>query len=948
MKKTIVLFSFFLITCTYAQEKEKPFFKNINPDPLGNPWIIGGYSGIEDSVLKNMQELELPDTRSGLPSRIDNSQQAYFRPVFVQKGGSCGQASGISYTFTYEINFLRKLSSDTGINQYPSHHTWNFLNEGVGKGSNYTDGWEIARENGIPHVEDWGGLTGDEKKWLSGYQAYYNAMFNRVEDYYYIDVSTPCGLNTLKRWLHDHGNASAAGGLANFSAGAEKAVTRKLPYGTHEERKFMILKWSDPVDHAMTIVGYDDSIRYDFNNDGTYSNDKDLNNDGITDMKDWEIGGLIMVNTWGTDWCDSGRAYVPYRQLAMEVGDGGIGYKKVFVVRVKKEHTPHMIMKTSISHEMRNKLIIEAGVAYQLEDTLPVHSVSFNSFYKKGGGFPMQGINDDPIEIALDISPLLDKSPEEPVRYFLIVSEQDKDNQAVGKIHYLSVVDYRKSPVQEWVSPQSDSIKNHGKTILSVFPAFGGMPPRNLSLIYNKDSVYLNWDEPLGGESPLNYHIYKNGVFLDESTGQNYNFKQILPNGTSFKVRALYATGASAPSNVVYINSAAVFPVAASGKCLQFEGINNYVYCGDSIKLHNRSFSIDFWAKRSAVNSKNEFVIGHGKWGKGSQGLHIGFRNNKLMCGFYGDDIHTTQTYRDTDWHHWTISYDTASMEQKIYRDGVLENTRKADSNYMGIGKFYIGCVNAVTYQYYGQIDEVRVWAKVLEEAEIAQGMYYKNMHPQDSSLLASWNFDEAFGDTLYDQSGNGHHGILKNFDPMLRKKSLAWQRYQMKDIKVTFRFQAASDPLQRPLHVQVLSSPNHGILHFDSLDMYFTYTATDTLYFEDSFSYRAETEGYYDDYQIYIKAPLFLNIPSEPDHIQNITVFPNPFSDRIHIAIEKDLEQPLFIQLRDIRGRVLMSDQFRGKEYTFESAHLNQGIYLLILKSNTSVIYKKIIRSGI
>ncbi|MFO7809875.1 MAG: hypothetical protein R6V47_00695, partial [Candidatus Delongbacteria bacterium] len=56
-------------------------------------------------------KLTLPDHYAGtikdLPYKLDNSQLKYFRPVFSQKRfGSCAQASGIGYVFTYHMNFL--------------------------------------------------------------------------------------------------------------------------------------------------------------------------------------------------------------------------------------------------------------------------------------------------------------------------------------------------------------------------------------------------------------------------------------------------------------------------------------------------------------------------------------------------------------------------------------------------------------------------------------------------------------------------------------------------------------------------------------------------------------------------------------------------------------------------------------------------------------------------
>jgi C1A family cysteine protease len=59
------------------------------------------------------------------------------------------------------------------------------------------------------------------------------------------------------------------------------ATYRWIPQDQYGPRRRMIISWSDPVDHAMTFVGYDDSIRYDFNNDGKCTNDIDITGDSI-------------------------------------------------------------------------------------------------------------------------------------------------------------------------------------------------------------------------------------------------------------------------------------------------------------------------------------------------------------------------------------------------------------------------------------------------------------------------------------------------------------------------------------------------------------------------------------------------------------------------------------------------------------------------------------------
>ena len=75
---------------------------NVNPDPDGEPWIIGPGNSLgepADTVIID------PDALLSLPNYVDNSQEIFFWDIFNQGSyNSCSQAAGVAYTFAYEIN----------------------------------------------------------------------------------------------------------------------------------------------------------------------------------------------------------------------------------------------------------------------------------------------------------------------------------------------------------------------------------------------------------------------------------------------------------------------------------------------------------------------------------------------------------------------------------------------------------------------------------------------------------------------------------------------------------------------------------------------------------------------------------------------------------------------------------------------------------------------------
>jgi hypothetical protein len=456
---------------------------NINPDPNGEPWWAGKLRTLtpeDHEFLNSLPKLKIPDNQQGkdLPVSVDNSEQPYFRPIFSQEGGSCGQASGIGYCFTYEIDFERGIPANTLQNQYPTHYSWNFLNGGSGGGSWYFDGWRIIQANGCPNIVDWGGhfAYGGESRWMSGYDEYFNGMYNKVYEIYSINVGTADGLEIFKNWIYDHLNGSDAGGIACFGAGVSGSFyMASLPAGTPEAGKAVVVNWDESVNHAMTFVGYNDEIRYDFNNDGQYTTDIDINGDGTVDMKDWEIGGVKLANSWGGSFGDGGFAYTMYKNLAESHDNGGIWSNTIHIIQTKEAYSPILTIKTTIKHDSRNKVKIIAGVSTDVNNVKPDNFLTFPCFSYQGGGLYMQGgysQSDKTIEIGLDITPLLSYiNPGEDSKFFLQVIEKDPNNLGQGEIVSYSIIDYSNGVEEIICEQQNVTINNNDTTSLSVIKA---------------------------------------------------------------------------------------------------------------------------------------------------------------------------------------------------------------------------------------------------------------------------------------------------------------------------------------------------------------------------------------------------------------------------------------------------------------------------------------------
>lgn len=429
----------------------------------------------DQEQLLSLPDLVMPDSykNKSIPYKVDHSESEHFRDMFAQSGMSCGQASSTGVCFTYEMNAARNLEANVNAHLYPTGFVYNWdAGDWGGNGVSYYHTLEVLRTVGTPNQEEYGGTidAGGNYRWMTGYDLYYSAMHNRISHAYKIDVGDAEGLQIMKNWINDHLTGDDDGGCAIFYS-TVPSIDGVLPAGTEEGGKKVITTLSASTSHSMAILGYNDSIRYDYNGDGQYTNNLDITGDGQVTMADWEIGGIKMCNTYsgGPAWADGGFCYIMYKALAT----GAFWHDIVHVMTVNPTYEPQLTAKVSITYTNRKRIKVYAGIATNTSATMPEYVIDLNVFDYQGGDRYMTGGDteaDKTIEFGLDLTPLLNLiSPGQEAKYFIQVYENDADGWGSGTLNSFSLINYSSgTPVETVCSNPAQTIPQNGIATLSI------------------------------------------------------------------------------------------------------------------------------------------------------------------------------------------------------------------------------------------------------------------------------------------------------------------------------------------------------------------------------------------------------------------------------------------------------------------------------------------------
>lgn len=740
------------------------------------------------------------------PAYVNNAEQKYFPPVFNQDGGSCGSASRISYMFTYELNAYRDLNGKVPENYYPSHFVWLLTNGNSGKN-------EFVTSIGVPSAATYGGQTysqlfgsqdcaNNDFGWMQGYDKWFEAMHNRMlpPANFPLNVGTEEGRELVKNWLWNHNGDDSFGaggicgiGLASMGGeydGSIPSTAANISAGVVGKK--YVQAWGTQVDHAMTIVGYDDRIEFD------------LDGDGICGEPDAdEVGAWIIVNSWGDWWSNNGFIYCPYAYggASSNIVNGVKKFAKNWwapeIYKVRKDYRPLRTIKLEMDYSRRSEMCLSAGISADINADMPEKSIAFEHFKYAGDGnygnsnpapeVPMLGrwadgkLHTEPMEFGYDLTDLTegyDKSM--PLKYFFIIDTKSWA-QGNGRIYNASIIDYEHNlngvEASFAIPAGGVEIKNAGEqTIISV--VVNGEPyyaPKNLMLL----SSQLSWNSPTPSKYNIsNYNIYNNDELLGSVAGNvtSYDVQGTIKG--SYAVSAVYEGGVE--SKKISVSA----PIATELENVALNLNRSGIRVPEAFAIKYDKATIEFSMKPNTLVGWNQSA-GPG-WGTFM--FHSDY-DGSITAGW--DTSNRTATSAGAlqvgVWSHVAIVVDGNKLT--IYVNGEPKASCTS-STYRGVGGFgdfeFTASVGSYNNAYTdATIDELRIWNKARTASEIKdnyKSQFAGSMLPEGLVAYFKGETVKVGNEVMWRNFIDGKHATIlnSNYSVAYRSETLPYSKAEL------------------------------------------------------------------------------------------------------------------------------------------------------------------------
>lgn len=425
----------------------KPVHDPLNPPTsgeAGDPRVEGNkktlYS-MDDYYTVAREDDEDYTPLEVLPASVDNSTSEYFPPIVNQVGSSCASYAISYYLHTYMYNKYHSIPT-TRNTVFSPRFNYNITNGAIPRGN--------TSDTVCNYLASTGSVTRD-------YYPFGQDVFDSMEsnDYHYTlpvdeEAYRFAADHKIKYYFKFTNYGSGSGMITSPDSGSIQPIKAALADGNvlitylyNQGFKLIYLKeaddpginkgvvgescWayctSEKGDHVVTVVGYNDNIWSDINDNGK--------------IDSGEMGAFKIANSWG-EWGNDGFIWMPYDALNEYSRVPGVGYQSgrllgmyhiTGIKMVPDEELPSVFLKYSEKTNDRNNSYVYLTGSYNGK-TVTECVDPFNRKDDPTTGYLNCQYPDKYIHFVYSIQPKLEKLGTDDytkVRW-MVSAEHDADN----------------------------------------------------------------------------------------------------------------------------------------------------------------------------------------------------------------------------------------------------------------------------------------------------------------------------------------------------------------------------------------------------------------------------------------------------------------------------------------------------------------------------------------
>ncbi|MBQ0090475.1 MAG: DUF5013 domain-containing protein [Prevotellaceae bacterium] len=746
------------------------------------------------SSMSKVKSLKSKAITKQRPDHVNNALFKYFPPIIAQVGGSCASVNYASYVFANELNSYRDLDASFAENQIPSHFVYLLTFTG-GQGSSRASLFENL---GSPSALDYGGQTTSkyfgvqdrdwpDYGWMQGYDKWYRAILNRSDGDNTISYLTqPESQEQIKNWLWNHdGDEDFHGGGMFYIVIAAGPATAKIPI-TETNRsigvagKKYVCHWGHDINHANTIVGYDDRVEFDLDSNGV-----------VGEKEKGEVGAWIIANSWGDGWEDKGFCYCPYSEsYQSDTRSSQLYGTRIYI---KKNPLPKRVMKIKMDYSKRSMICLSATCTSDTASQVSQDSMYFEHFRYSGDGtgassssspvppeVPMLGkwggkMNYEPMEFAYNLDALTDGKYDmtKPIKYWFNVHTKEKvQDPGVGHIYNVSIMDYEHDPEGIEIPAQIESIVNINGSgtlfrVAVVVPGEETFPPQNV--VISGDNI--TWQVPQSSLLCKGFNIYSNGKLVATTESDCTSYSIAEDKGSNFAVTALYECyGKQFESQKSTIVTRPISEKLLVNHVLVMK--NGRMVIPNLNLQKSKAATIEYWLKPYSFKKYGQSM------GPGEGLFYSYIYNNRgaFRTGWSTSYYATaSNALVEQEWIHVAITVDDKTVT--LYLNGVQKDYDTSYStSYKGFPALVEWQIGALENEGLmdGEIDEFRLWNKARTVAEIKNDMYNEivcpALHPNLVSYLKMETIEDE-GELKIKDYAFGNHAIVDDWSVVEQKE---------------------------------------------------------------------------------------------------------------------------------------------------------------------------------